>query len=150
MPFDIDAQADIPESEAWGPWAHAAREILKKLASVEGSTIKYQDLAEQVQINSGISTKNLTQNWIGRVVLDCQDDESPILSSLVVNKDGLVSTGYSKAIEKYDPHYSGPNLQDHARLERQTCYRYFSQKPIVDGLLSGVFLPWNPGIWDPD
>jgi hypothetical protein len=102
------------------------------------STITYAELAETVQVRTGIRTGQLMWYWIGGVLGAVADEccrrGEPILSSLCVRSDGTVGDGYVKAVVAA---YGGEVPQDadrHAAEERLACYRCF-----------GATLPANGG-----
>ncbi|MGW0043935.1 hypothetical protein [Rhodococcus sp. NPDC003348] len=110
-------------------WSAEARLVLIEVAGTYQRTLTYQELADTIQERSGVRTRNLLQNWIGktlsRVGGDCADRGEPLLSSLCVSVNGTVGEGYAKAVRAtygIDPH----DLELHAAEERLRCYRHFA------------------------
>jgi hypothetical protein len=65
-------------------WVDAAKPILEGVASEYNGVISYGELAEAVQVRTGIRTNMLMPNWIGRVLgraADwCHERQNPPLS----------------------------------------------------------------------
>ncbi|MFF0816161.1 hypothetical protein ACFYVR_13565 [Rhodococcus sp. NPDC003318] len=109
-------------------WSAQARDVLIEVAGTYQRTLTYQQLADAVQERSGVYTRNLLQNWIGkilsRVAAQCSANAEPLLSSLCVSVNGTVGDGYAKAVRAmYD--VDPGDLELHAAEERLRCYRYF-------------------------
>ncbi len=116
-------------------WQKAARPILEKVARTYDDTITYGELGKQVQAETGIETKSLLQNWIGDVLwcvaqTQASPDE-PMLTSLVVDRNGNVGPGYADAVRaRYGVVPDDPEI--HADAERLACYRFFKAEVPVD------------------
>lgn len=109
-------------------WSAEARRVLIEVAGTYQRTVTYQQLADAIQDRSGVRTRNLLQNWIGktlsRVGAECSVNSEPLLSALCVSVNGTVGDGYAKAVRAtygVDP----DDLELHAAEERLRCYRYF-------------------------
>jgi hypothetical protein len=91
----------VSSADALAAWVVEARPVLERIAKTYHATITYKDLAEGVQVESGIRTRRLLQHWIGDVLgtvaHDCQTAGEPLLSSLCVRADGTVGPGYAVA-----------------------------------------------------
>ncbi len=118
----------IAFAAARASWTRPAREHLLIVARSYGALTTYKDLAEDVQVRSGIRTRMLPWHWIGRVLgdvaRDCHRRGEPLLSALCVHADGTVGDGYVIATkENYGIEPTDPDL--HAAEERLACYRHF-------------------------
>lgn len=125
---EIDG-SPVDFSVAKDAWAAAARPVLERTARTYHATISYGELAERVQVESGIRTRTLMHYWIGGVLGhiagDCYRVGEPLLSALCVDASGSVGDGYGVALAET---YGGPTPEDldsHAANERLKCYRYF-------------------------
>lgn len=101
------------------------------------AVVTYGELADAVQEATGIRTRMLLSNWIGRVLgavsADCHRRDEPMLSSLCVHADGGVGPGYAEAvIERYGGK-APEDLDQHAAEERLKCYRHFGADLPPDG-----------------
>ncbi|GAA4487327.1 hypothetical protein GCM10023094_45480 [Rhodococcus olei] len=109
-------------------WSAEARRVLIEIAGSYQRTVSYQELADAIQERSGVRTRNLLQNWIGktlsRVGAECSVRGEPLLSSLCVSVNGTVGDGYAKAV-RATYGLVPADLEQHAAEERLRCYRYF-------------------------
>lgn len=126
----------VPFADARAAWTAPARDHLLAVARSYGAMTTYGELAEDVQVRSGIRTKMLPWHWIGRVLgdvaRDCHRRREPLLSSLCVHSDGTVGDGYVIATkENYGLEPADPDL--HAAEERLKCYRFFGATLPPDG-----------------
>ena len=123
----------MPPVEAW---AEVAREVLIVTAKHYHSVITYKELAEEVQQRTGVYTRSLLHNWIGkvlgRVASECGKRGEPILSALCVNQAGSVGAGYGSAVLDVRGEVPG-DPDDHAAHERFACHRHFGAKLPADG-----------------
>ena len=109
-------------------WQKAARPILERVARSYDETITYGELGKLVQADTGIETKSLLQNWIGDVLwcvaqTQASPDE-PMITSLVVDRNGNVGPGYADAVRsRYG--FVPEDPEAHADEERLACYRFF-------------------------
>lgn len=129
--------SDVGADAARDAWAGAARPVLLDVARDYHSVIRYKELADEVQRQSGIRTKQLIQHWIGdvleRVALDCKDRAEPILTSLVVDSSGSVGNGYASAVRTVTG-ATPTDADDHAAEERLRCHRHFEAPDLpTDG-----------------
>lgn len=120
--------------EAWVP---IARESLLRTATSYNAFVTYGELAEELQVKSGIRTKQLTHYWIGKVLsvvsANCHESGEPLLSSLCVQKNGSVGAVFGAALEEA---YGGPRPDDldlAAAEERLKCYGFFGAELPDDG-----------------
>jgi hypothetical protein len=128
--------ARVEFADARAAWTEPAREHLIAVARSYNAMTTYRELAEDVQVRSGIRTKMLPWHWIGGVLgdvaRDCHRRDEPLLSALCVHSDGTVGKGYALATrENYGIDPSDPDL--HAAEERLRCYRHFGAVLPADG-----------------
>ena len=62
------AGSAIEMDDAKGEWAVAARPELERVARSYGDLIRYTELADAVQTQTGIRTRMLVHSWIGDVL----------------------------------------------------------------------------------
>jgi len=109
-------------------WEGAARPVLLGVARRYHATATYEEFAEEIQHLSGVRTRALLPNWIGKVqggvAAECHRRGEPLLSALCVHKDGTIGPGYADAVADT---YGGdpPDFELHAAEERLRCHRYF-------------------------
>ena len=117
-------------------WANAARPVLERVARTYNQYIVYQDLAEAVQEESGITTGVPFRHWIGSVLFAVarqrRAKDEPMLTSLCVHADGTVGSGYGEAVLEREGMVPA-DLDLHAASERLACYRYFGAALPADG-----------------
>jgi hypothetical protein len=127
----------VSSADALAAWVVEARPVLERIAKTYHATITYKDLAEGVQVESGIRTRRLLQHWIGDVLgpvaHDCQTAGEPLLSSLCVRADGTVGPGYAVAVVENFGGEPPDDLDMHAAEERLLCYRHFGAAMPADG-----------------
>jgi hypothetical protein len=122
--------------EAMTLWAAAARDVLIDVAKRYHAYITYAQLAEEVQLISGVRTRSQMRNWIGKVlaavVEDCHRRDEPPLTALCVHQDESVGDGYRYVLE-----VAGQAIPDdldaHAAEARLACYRFFGADLPPDG-----------------
>lgn len=109
-------------------WSAEARRVLIEVAGTYQRTVTYQELADAIQDRSGVRTRNLLQNWIGktlsRVGAECAERGEPLLSALCVSVNGTVGEGFAKAL-RMTYGVAPDDLELHAAEERLRCYQYF-------------------------
>jgi hypothetical protein len=124
----VDKSA-VAFSDAIDAWVLVARRALERTAGTYGSYMTYSELAEEVQSVSGIRTRVLLTNWIGKVLgplaYSCHAAGEPLLSALCVRSDETVGPGYATAVEEIYGGEPPKDLDKHAAIERLACYRYF-------------------------
>jgi hypothetical protein len=117
-------------------WTQAARDALITVAGCYHDFITYTQLAEVVQAQSGIRTRSMLPNWIGKVLgavaEDCHRRGEPPLSALCVRADQTVGEGYAyvSQLAGEDP---PKDLDQHAAEGRLLCYRHFGAEVPRDG-----------------
>ena len=111
-------------------WVQATEPILEKVAATYGSSITYEQLAQQLFDETGYRTRMLLGQWIGRQVLGpvqvaTLTEGKPPLSSLVVRAGtGGVGDGYVNH-EHPEGFGSFAERQHAAAVDRLTCYRTY-------------------------
>lgn len=120
--------SEVGEGPSRDAWAEAARDVLLDASRHYHGLVTYKELATEVQHRTRIRTKQQMHHWIGdvlgRVSADCSRRHEPLLSSLCVNTQGSVGTGYAVAVQAATGETPGDG-DDHAARERLSCYRHF-------------------------
>ncbi len=133
---EIDS-SPVEMAQAQQEWAIAARPELERVARTYGELIRYAELAEAVQVSTGIRTRKLMRNWIGDVLTlvgtDCHERGEPLLSALCVQKDGTIGDGYGVALVKIYGGDPPTDLDQQAAEERLRCYQHFGAVMPADG-----------------
>lgn len=118
---------------AWVPIAH---EVLVATASRYRAVITYGELAEEIQERSGIRTRMLLANWIGKllenVAVEAKGKDEPPLTSLCVHQDGSIGDGYARA-PKSVPGPIDDDIELAAAQHRLLCYRTYAVDLPADG-----------------
>ena len=130
--YDRDGVA-VERDVAMIAWVKAARPVLEDVARKYNATITYGVLASKVQEEAGIFTTQLVHYWAGPVALGCYQADEPLLSSLVVNAQGLVGDGYKAAVVSTYGEPAPEDLQMHSAEERLKCYRHFGAENLPAG-----------------
>ncbi|WP_222866048.1 hypothetical protein [Micromonospora sp. AP08] len=122
----------VTAAEAYAAWASHAYPLLSNVAGTYQGLVVYGDLAEQVQVASGIRTSVPFRHWIGKVlylvVLEGHRRGDPPLTALVVHRhDGKVGEGYKAVLEVAgkSPITDDIEREYHAAAARLDCYRHF-------------------------
>lgn len=130
MPYSKDGRF-VSMNDALDAWEPCAITLLKESAKHYNNFVTYKQLGDAVQEQSGIRHDGLLTNWIGsllgRVIVQCVQQQLPQLSALCVKEDGTVGEGYRHvAFGTGGTNDIGPDqLDDHAAATRLECYRYF-------------------------
>ncbi|MFG2825306.1 hypothetical protein ACGFX4_38495 [Kitasatospora sp. NPDC048365] len=138
--MDAGAEVAVDFTQAVAAWSAAAYPLLVQVAGTYHAVITYGRLGEAVQDVSGIRTRLLLQNWIGRVLNGVLNEahrrDDPPLTSLVVRvDDGMVGEGYSEVLRvaglpaAADAH----DREVHAATSRLACYRKYCASLPTDG-----------------
>jgi hypothetical protein len=118
-------------------WTAAARAPLERTARTYHATIRYSELAEEIQEATGIRTRMLMHYWIGEVLgavsHECRRRGEPMLSALCVDGEGSVGPGYGGLLAEIGiPVHD--DLDAHAANERLLCYQHFQAEGLpADG-----------------
>lgn len=122
-------------SEAITAWIPLAYDELVATARRYGAVITYLELSERVQEVSGIRTRSLLTNWIGKlleeVALKAKDNGEPPLTSLCVHQDGTIGPGYARA-PKSTPDEPGEDIEYFAAEHRLLCYQKYAEDLPAD------------------
>jgi hypothetical protein len=133
---EIDS-SPVEMAQAQQEWAIAARSELERVARSYGDLIRYAELAEAVQVSTGVRTSKLMRSWIGDVLTlvgaDCHERSEPLLSALCVQKDGTIGDGYGVALVKIYGGDPPTDLDQQAAEERLRCYQHFDAVMPADG-----------------
>ncbi|CUR58990.1 hypothetical protein NOCA2550038 [metagenome] len=118
----------VGTEEARTAWAAAAREILVTTAGTYRDLITFKQIAAAVQENTGITTTQLSNHWLGdvlsRVAVECDQRGEPLLTSLCVDATGSVGANYSATVARIRG--TAPDDGDmQAAEERLACHRFF-------------------------
>jgi hypothetical protein len=127
----------VPWNEAVAAWATAGRPVLEQVARTFGAYRTYQQLADDVQTTSGITTGVPFRHWIGQVLFAIASEQrsrpgEPFLTALVVHADGTIGDGYATPLLQRDG-FVPDDLEMQAAEERLRCYRYFGAELPPDG-----------------
>lgn len=121
---------------AMAAWAPIAYEVLVATASRYRAVITYGELSEEIQERSGIRTRMLLANWIGKlleyVATEAKIKDEPPLTSLCVHQDGSIGDGYARA-PKSVPGPIGDDIELAAAQHRLLCYRTYAVDLPGDG-----------------
>lgn len=146
MPLNQEGHK-ISMQDAFDAWEPHAVALLTKTAKRYNGFVTYSQLAEFVQMQTGITHRGLVMNWIGdvlgRVISVCASNGWPQLTSLCVTSDGTVGAGYKFALDAAERASSGnehkplpqglDDLDEHAAHTRLECYRFFGAELPPDG-----------------
>jgi hypothetical protein len=125
---EIDSSS-IEMEQAKDQWAAAARPELERVARSYGEVVTCSELAEAIQLSSGIRTRKLTHGYIGdvlgRVGADCHRRGEPLLSALCVQRDGTIGDKYGIALTEIYGGDPPADLEQQSAEERLRCYQHF-------------------------
>ncbi len=111
-----------------GMWINEAQRLLVSVAR-DGSVVQFGDFVDLVEARSGVPGTGHPM-WmhkvLQRVARICLKQGQPILSALCINADGTVAGGYAQALPSRG---EGIDVEQHAALERQRCYRHYKNQP---------------------
>lgn len=137
----MDTTAPLKHNDKVALWAEAAVPVLQKVASEYGGYIYYQQFADKLFEETGVTTTQSLYYWIGKplgVVLDhCTDNGLPALSALVVHAhDGRVGKGFNTFLRRNKrPEVEDPlQLEWVAAEERLKCYRLYCDNVPEDAV----------------
>lgn len=116
----------VDQVSAVKAWAQAAHDILVERAAEQG-VIDPQSLARQVQKRTGISTTQPASKWIGPllgvIARQYHAKELPLLTALVVKRDGTVGPAYDEVLRfARIPAVIG-DREEHAEQQRTAAYQ---------------------------
>lgn len=120
-------------------WVKHAYDVLVETAGRYNAVITYSDLAEEVQLRSGLHTTAQLRNWVGDLLkMIAQANHlrgEPPLTSLVVHKqDGHVGAGYDEVLRLAGraPIPDEAERENDAAAARLECYRRWSDDVPAD------------------
>jgi hypothetical protein len=118
---------------AWVPFAYA--ELVSTARSYH-AVVTYLELSERVQEQSGIRTRMLLTNWIGKLLEEVARFAAargePPLTALCVRQDGTIGPGYARA-PKSVVDEPGEDIEYYAAVHRLLCYRKYAKDLPADG-----------------
>jgi hypothetical protein len=118
---------------AWVPFAY---DDLLVTARKHNAYVTYLELGEHVQELSGIRTRMLLTNWIGKlleqVAVRAKENGEPPLTSLCVRQDGAIGPGYARA-PKSVVDTPGEDIEYYAAQHRLLCYQKYAADLPTDG-----------------
>lgn len=118
---------------AWAPFAYGE---LLATAHKYNAYVTYLELSEHVQELSGIRTRMLLTNWIGKlleqVAAHAKANGEPPLTSLCVHQDGTIGPGYAHA-PKSVADTPGEDIEYYAAQHRLLCYQKYAADLPTDG-----------------
>lgn len=108
--------------------AAAARVMLLDTARVYGSFVTSKELGAYISEETGDTTRQLLQHWIGGVLRavaeECASLGEPVLTALCVDASGSVGKGYAEAVLAAQG-VTPDDPDQHAAEERLRCYTFF-------------------------
>lgn len=128
--------ARVEFADALAAWIPIAYDELVGTAHRYHAYVTYLELSERVQELSGIRTRMLLTNWIGKlleqVAARAKANGEPPLTSLCVHQDGTIGQGYARApksvIDSPDE-----DIEFYAAQHRLLCYRKYATDLPPDG-----------------
>jgi hypothetical protein len=125
----------IEFSDAMATWIPLAHDELVATARRYHAVITYLELSQLVQDLSGIRTRMLLTNWIGKLLEEvarrAKANGDPPLTSLCVHQDGTIGPGYARAPKSITDE-PGEDIEFYAARHRLLCYRQFAED-LPDG-----------------
>lgn len=123
----------VSQADAIRQWWPAAREVLLETAREYGAFVTYQELSDRIQASTGITTNQLPEEWVGRVLgavaADAERRGEPRLTSLCVTAERRVAEDYPGVPFGTD----APTRERAAAQDRLECYRSFGAAMPADG-----------------
>jgi hypothetical protein len=129
--------AQVQFADALAAWIPFAYDELLSTAHKYNAYLTYLELSERVQELSGIRTRMLLTNWIGKlleqVAVRAKANGEPPLTSLCVHQDGTIGPGYARA-PKSVVDVPGEDIEYYAAQHRLLCYqKYAADLPTGGG-----------------
>jgi hypothetical protein len=123
-------------ADALATWVPLAYDELVATANKYNAYVTYLELSERVQEVSGIRTRMLLTNWIGKlleqVATRAKENGEPPLTSLCVHQDGTIGHGYARA-PKAVIDTPGEDIEYYAAQHRLLCYQKYAADLPADG-----------------
>jgi hypothetical protein len=127
--YRTDSDAKVEFSDALATWVPLAHDELVATARRYHAVITYRELGQHVQEHSGIQTRMLLTNWVGKlleaVAVRAKANGDPPLTSLCVRQDGTNGTAYAQA-PKSTTDEPGEDIELYAARHRLLCYQKFA------------------------
>lgn len=134
--YRVSDSSPVPFSDAMAAWIPLAYDELIVTARKYHGVVTYRELSERVQEVSGIRTRTLLTNWIGKLLEEvarrAQTAGQPPLTSLCVHQDGTIGPGYARA-PKSTTDRPGEDIEMYAAEHRLLCYRKYATYLPADG-----------------
>ena len=94
----------VDDAAAQEAWSRAARPILAQIARRYGSLTTPDDLAEAVQVLSGVRTREPAELWLNDMLdavdAECVARSEPLMSAFCINADGRVGGRYEQSVAR--------------------------------------------------
>lgn len=127
--YRVADESKVAFSEAMEVWVPLAYDELVTTARRYHAVITYQELSQHVQTVSGIKTRTLLANWIGKILEEvarrAKENNQPPLTSLCVHKEGTIGPGYALA-PKTTTDEPGEDIEYYAAGHRLLCYQMYA------------------------
>ena len=140
-----ESGAPTTEAIALENWARVAHEALTDVALDYHATIREADLAERVQVDSGIRTSRPHERWLSKLLVAMARvhhvSGDPVLTALVVDdRLGWVGERYLDILRATDDlAIAEPKKrEEHAARARFECYRWAGSTPADGGAPAAV------------
>jgi hypothetical protein len=134
--YRVADSSRVEFSAAISAWVPIAYEDLIRTAHKYHAVTTYLELSNRVQDVSGIRTRVLLTNWIGKmleaVAIQATANSEPPLTSLCVRQDGTIGPGYERA-PKSVVDEPGEDIEFYAAHHRLLCYRKYADDLPADG-----------------
>jgi hypothetical protein len=128
--------ARVEFADALAAWVPLAYDDLVATADRYHAYVTYLELSERVQELSGIRTRMLLTNWIGKlleqVAARAKANGEPPLTSLCVHQDGTIGQGYARA-PKSVVDTPEEDIEYYAARHRLLCYQKYADDLPVGG-----------------
>ncbi len=135
--YRVDNSVAVDDAAALEVWSRAARPVLAQVARRYGSLTTPDDLAEAVQVLSGVRTREPAELWIADVLdavdVECVTRKEPLLSAFCIGPDGHIGERYEARAVRVDPGGAVTDIEMHAAKQRLDAHRYHGAVLPVDG-----------------
>ncbi len=134
--FRVDGHVEVDDAAALEAWSRAARPTLVQVARRYGSLTAPDDLAEAVQVLSGVRSHEPADVWIDDVLdavdTECVTRNEALLSAFCIQADGHVGERYRQRVATLER--SAPaDIEMHAAKQRLAAHQYHGAVLPVDG-----------------
>jgi hypothetical protein len=117
-------------------WIPLAYDELIATAYTYRAVTTYRELSERVQAVSGVRTRALLTNWIGKLLEEVAKKAKvagePPLTSLCVRQDGSIGPGYARAPKSVGDS-PDEDIEYYAAKHRLLCYQKYAKDLPADG-----------------